>query len=354
MVYVYDDPMEIRWMVTDHLGTPRMNIMGNGVSGGLLSSVKRHDYLPFGEELFAGVGLRSGSSHGYEPPSDGVRQKFTDYERDGETGLDFAQARFFASSQGRFTSIDPLMASASTIRPQSWNRYSYSYNNPLRFSDPTGMLAGDYYNENGKKIGTDGVDDGKVYIVTNEATAKKIEKTKGNTPVDSVSSSDYIEAPDLAVRNAIGAAVERSNGKTTDDQQGGFHEEGGQWGLDANGKQAVVPAAAGAVSNPQVDKTATIKTGVPANPADAGRIVNLQGTFHIHPKGEVVIGPGPGVIGGTTKIYNFEQKQSNVDVGNATTNNIVVGARDKTVYFYNSSGPRGTFPLNQFLKLGKK
>ncbi|MBI1764493.1 MAG: carbohydrate-binding protein [Acidobacteria bacterium] len=338
----------VTWLMPDQLGSTRLELAASGA----WNAVTRHDYLPFGEELGANVGVRGNAGSGYAVSA--IRQRFGAYERDTETGLDFAQARYCASVQGRFTGVDPLMASASAIRPQSWNRYSYSYNNPLRFSDPTGMLAGDFYNQNGKKIGTDGIDDGKAYIVTNDKTAKQIEKTKGNTPVSSVSSSDYIEAPDAAVRDAIGTAVQRGNSKTTDDTQGGFHEEGGQWGLDASGNQAVVPAKAGSVSNPQKDSTATIKTGDPANSADAGRIVNLQGTFHIHPKGEVVIGPGPGVIGGTTTTYNFNQPPSSVDIGNATTNNIVVGARDKTVYFYNNSGQRGTFPLNQFLKLGKK
>lgn len=62
-----------------------------------LSGVSRHDYLPFGEELFAGVGGRSGEQ-GYNR-SDGVRQHFTGYERNEETLLDYARARYFASAR---------------------------------------------------------------------------------------------------------------------------------------------------------------------------------------------------------------------------------------------------------------
>ncbi len=66
---------------------------------------------------------------------------FTSKERDAETGLDYFGARYFSGAQGRFTSTDPLMASARVGNPQSWNRYSYSLNNPLRFTDPTGMYT---------------------------------------------------------------------------------------------------------------------------------------------------------------------------------------------------------------------
>jgi RHS repeat-associated protein len=64
----------------------------------------------------------------------------TEYERDTETGLDFAQARYLASVQGRFTSVDPLQESATLWNPQSWNRYTYVLNNPLVYIDPTGEL----------------------------------------------------------------------------------------------------------------------------------------------------------------------------------------------------------------------
>jgi RHS repeat-associated protein len=101
--------------------------------------MKRHDYLPFGEELGAGVGIRT-AGQGYPPPDDKVRQKFTGYERDGETGLDYAQARMYANVQGRFTSPDPLyIAKHRLIDPQQLNIYAYVRNNPLVYIDPHGL-----------------------------------------------------------------------------------------------------------------------------------------------------------------------------------------------------------------------
>ena len=125
---------QIRWLVTDHLGTPRMIFDQTGS----YASVSRHDYLPFGEELYAGVGGRT-TGLGYTA-NDGLRQHFTGYERDTESGLDYAQARYYASQQGRFTSVDPLGASAHIASPQSFNRYTYVLNNPTNLADPSGMM----------------------------------------------------------------------------------------------------------------------------------------------------------------------------------------------------------------------
>lgn len=132
----------ISWLITDQLGTPRMVIDKTGS----LRGVTRHDYLPFGEELITGVGGRT-TEKGYSD-LDVMRQKFTSYERDTETNLDYAQARYYANVQGRFTSVDPLLASASLTNPQSWNRYAYVLNNPMRFTDPTGMVPQDSIKRN--------------------------------------------------------------------------------------------------------------------------------------------------------------------------------------------------------------
>jgi len=62
-----------------------------------------------------------------------------------KTGLDYFGARYFSSPLGRFMSPDPLMASAKTSNPQSWNRYTYTLNNPLRYIDPLGLYESPVY-----------------------------------------------------------------------------------------------------------------------------------------------------------------------------------------------------------------
>ena len=61
-------------------------------------------------------------------------------EKDSESGLDVAQARYYSSAHGRYTSVDPLTASASIRNPQTFNRYSYVLNSPYKFTDPLGLL----------------------------------------------------------------------------------------------------------------------------------------------------------------------------------------------------------------------
>lgn len=125
--------VDFQWIVADHLGTPRMVLDKTGS----LAGVKRHDYYPFGEEIFALQGGRT-LQQGYA--SDSVKRKFTGYERDDETGLDFARARYYDSELGRFISPDPLLTSGHPTSPQSWNRYSYVMNQPLNTVDPSGLF----------------------------------------------------------------------------------------------------------------------------------------------------------------------------------------------------------------------
>ncbi len=132
MLIVAESATVVKWLVQDHLGSTRMEI---GV-GGATGDVFRHDYLPFGEEL---AGSMRSAANGYGAATN-TKQKFTGYERDNETGLDYAQARMYASVQGRFTSVDPDGIGAAITEPQSWNGYAYCGNRPTALTDPSGLL----------------------------------------------------------------------------------------------------------------------------------------------------------------------------------------------------------------------
>lgn len=122
------------YLTTDHLGSPRVitDKQGNVVS--------RRDFMPFGEEILAGVGGRDAVNQKYTTLGvDNIRQRFTGYEKDIESELDFAEARMYQNKHGRFTAPDPLLASANLPNPQTFNRYVYVGNNPTNITDPSGL-----------------------------------------------------------------------------------------------------------------------------------------------------------------------------------------------------------------------
>lgn len=122
---------KVNYLTSDHLGSPRIKTDRNG------AVISRNDYLPFGEDLFT---PQRTQTLGYTP--DDVRQGFTGYINDEETGLDYAQARMYASGLGRFSSVDPiLMTQDRRFNPQSINLYGYAMNRPLFYTDPTGMIV---------------------------------------------------------------------------------------------------------------------------------------------------------------------------------------------------------------------
>jgi RHS repeat-associated protein len=122
---------KIQYTTQDTLGSPRVLTNEKG------EVTSRRDFLPFGEEITTLGGRTTANKYGQV---DNVKQKFSGYEEDSETGLDFAQARYYSSLQGRFTSIDPIFMKVDRLLdPQRINLYAYVRNNPLVFIDPTGL-----------------------------------------------------------------------------------------------------------------------------------------------------------------------------------------------------------------------
>jgi RHS repeat-associated protein len=76
-----------------------------------------------------------------------VGSRCTGKERDGESGNDYFGARYYASTMGRFMSPDPSRLSIMPNNPQTWNRYSYVYNNPLGLKDDNGKWPTEIHNQ---------------------------------------------------------------------------------------------------------------------------------------------------------------------------------------------------------------
>ncbi len=109
-------------------------------SGNLLSeqrypSTVLRASLPFGQ-VRDDVGTIDETDFGY------TSQRALDAQNTAYSlGLMDYRARFFSPLLGRFLQPDTLVPGAGN--PQAFNRYSYGFNNPSRFSDPSGHLGKD-------------------------------------------------------------------------------------------------------------------------------------------------------------------------------------------------------------------
>ncbi len=61
---------------------------------------------------------------------------FTGARFDSSTGLYYYNARYYDPHLGRFIQPDTLVP--DPLNPQAWNRFSYVYNNPATYNDPSG------------------------------------------------------------------------------------------------------------------------------------------------------------------------------------------------------------------------
>ncbi|MFG1625395.1 RHS repeat-associated core domain-containing protein [Kribbella sp. NPDC049227] len=113
-------PAGLTWLTADQQGSAQLAINAAG-------AVSRQRYLPNGAPRGAGNQL----------PTD---RGFLGKVQDKATGLDLLGARYYDPTIAKFVSPDPLDNNAE---PDTANPYSYAADNPITYSDPTGLKPAD-------------------------------------------------------------------------------------------------------------------------------------------------------------------------------------------------------------------
>jgi RHS repeat-associated protein len=284
--------------------------------------------------------------------------KFTGKERDTESGLDNFTARFYASTMGRFMSADDSKYVVAAD-PQTWNLYGYVANNPLNAVDPTGHGPNGYCNSchmllADNDFGPSGDDDGGSPATSDEFTGDARNCLLCELEVEGVQELWAMQAAMAAqqaaqipanVKEEMQTSVNDSNSPDTkrggDDATGGYHEEGGDW-VDDKGRVAVVRWKPGKKADPGLEGGAQIV------PDPSVRAPGYEGNWHVHPRGTA--------LDHHNNVRGFGQPPSDgpgEDLDRAKSLggiNIVIGARDKQVYFYNGVTVIGQISLKNFMK----
>ncbi len=115
----------INYFHTNHLSST--DTITNNAGG----QVAHYEYAPYGSTV-----VKTGQ--------DVTRYKFTGKEFDDETGLYYYGARYYNPALGRFIAPDTIVQAPAN--PQTLNRYSYTLNNPVNYTDPTGHEAISWFN----------------------------------------------------------------------------------------------------------------------------------------------------------------------------------------------------------------
>ncbi len=110
----------VNYLLGDHLGSQALTLTSTGAR---LNTNTELRYYPYGVARYTA---------GTTPTT----FNFTGQRKDSGSGLLFYNARWYDPVVGRFLQSDTLVPGAAN--PQALNRYSYTLNNPLRYTDPTG------------------------------------------------------------------------------------------------------------------------------------------------------------------------------------------------------------------------
>ena len=247
------------------------------------------------------------------------RYKHTGKELVSDLGInsyDFT-ARWQYPMAGAFTSPDAL------AYRKPWNSpYAFCGGDPINRTDPTGL--NDFFHK-GKKIGSDGIDNGAIWVVPDDVkkdsplikSIKKKSKKDGSESWEDIFSQCVNTGADYKSIKEMRKSIEDDGKGGTSDKNN--REYGGTYEKEEDGVK-VKPSEKGPVNDPSIASETGIS--IPGN----------GHKYHSHPSG--------------TKSqngydYGYVQKPSDTDIDNAKRDGnpirLVFGMAEKKVYIYNGN-----------------
>ncbi|WP_325892451.1 RHS repeat-associated core domain-containing protein [Grimontia sp. NTOU-MAR1] len=140
--YLHYDALESVDMITDGYGV----ISANGIEERFARDrlvVERRSYSVWGKQRE--IIWNANKSPTLVETAVSTNRGYTGHEQIEEVGLTHMNGRVYDEELGRFISADPIVQAPFVTN--SFNRYAYVWNNPLKYVDPTGFVA---YSERAK------------------------------------------------------------------------------------------------------------------------------------------------------------------------------------------------------------
>ncbi len=160
---------DYEYFLKDHLGNTRVSVNQKG------TILQDNSYYPFGISL--------GEALTYvDNTTNDNKYLYNGKEMQDDFGLEWYDygARMYDGELGRWHVVDPMGEIS-----RRWTPYQYTYNNPIRYIDPDGMVVDDYFSKEGKYLGKDNATTDNVQIIDQKSwDDNKTLSTIGNEEID--------------------------------------------------------------------------------------------------------------------------------------------------------------------------